>query len=118
MLRQTLGIMAMNLRSVLSRKGSSSIIVVGIAGVVAVVVGLLSMSEGIASALQETSHPDRVLVIRSGTRDEITGWLSTAEVNARHLQLGWGSGDRSGSPRQSEQTSLKTSSVTPIVTSK
>ena len=81
MFRQTCNITAMNLRSVLCRKGSSSIIVVGIAGVVAVVVGLLSMSEGIASALQETSHPDRVLVMRSGTRDEITGWLSTAEVD-------------------------------------
>ena len=81
MFRQTINITTMNLRSILSRKGSSSIIVVGIAGVVAVVVGLLSMSEGIESALKETSHPDRVLVMRSGTQDEITGWLSAAEVN-------------------------------------
>ena len=81
MLRQTFNITAMNLRSILSRKGSSSIIVVGIAGVVAVIVGLLSMSEGIQSALKETSHPDRALVMRSGTKDEITGWLSATEVN-------------------------------------
>ena len=81
MFQQTFNITAMNLRSILSRKGSSSIIVIGIAGVVAVVIGLLSMSEGINSALQETSHPDRVLVMRSGTKDEITGWLSTTEVN-------------------------------------
>ena len=81
MFQQTFNITAMNLRSVYSRKGSSSIIVIGIAGVVAVVVGLLSMSEGINSALRETSHPDRVLVTRSGTKDEITGWLSTTEVN-------------------------------------
>ena len=82
MFRQTLDITVMNLRNILSRKGSSSIIVVGIAGVVAVVVGLLSMSEGIESALNETSHPDRVLVMRNGTQDEITGWLSATEVNA------------------------------------
>ena len=81
MLRQTFNITAMNLRNVLSRKGSSSIIVVGIAGVVAVVVALLSMSEGIKSALTDASHPDRVLVMRTGTQDEVTGWLSTAEVN-------------------------------------
>ena len=81
MFRQTINITTMNLRSILSRKGSSSIIVVGIAGVVAVVVGLLSMSEGIESALKETSHPDRVLVMRTGTQDEITGWLSAAEIN-------------------------------------
>lgn len=81
MFRQTYNITAMNLRSVLSRKGSSSIIVVGIAGVVAVVVGLLAMSEGIRSALEETSHPDRFLVMRTGTQDEITGWLSATEVN-------------------------------------
>ena len=81
MFQQTFNITAMNLRNVFSRKGSSSIIVIGIAGVVAVVIGLLSMSEGINSALRETSHPDRVLVMRSGTKDEITGWLSSAEVN-------------------------------------
>ncbi|MCY3640770.1 MAG: ABC transporter permease [Gammaproteobacteria bacterium] len=81
MFRQTLNITAMNLRSILSRKGSSSIIVVGIAGVVAVIVGLLSMSEGIQSALKDTSHPDRAIVMRSGTKDEVTGWLSAAEIN-------------------------------------
>lgn len=81
MFRQTFNITTMNLRNVLSRKGSSSIIVVGTAGVVAVVVGLLAMSEGIRSALEETSHPDRFLVMRTGTQDEITGWLSATEVN-------------------------------------
>lgn len=81
MFQQTLKVTAMNLRNILSRKGSSSIIVVGVAGVVGVVVGLLSMSEGIQSALTETSHPDRVLVMRTGTQDEITGWLSATEVN-------------------------------------
>ena len=81
MLRQTLNITAMNLRNVLSRKGSSSIIVVGVAGVVAVVVALLSMSEGIKSALTDASHPDRVVAMRTGTQDEVTGWLSGAEVN-------------------------------------
>ena len=82
MFRQTINITAMNLRNIPSRKGASSIIVVGIGGVVAVVVGLLSMSEGIESALRKSSHPDRVLVMRSGTMDEVTGWLSAAEVNA------------------------------------
>ena len=81
MFRQTFKVTAMNLRNIPSRKGASSIVVVGIAGVVAVVVALLSMSEGIKTALQETSHPKRVLVMRSGTMDEITGWLSAAEVN-------------------------------------
>ena len=81
MFRQTFNITAMNLRNIVSRKGSSSIIVVGIAGVVAVVVALLSMSEGIKAALTDASHPDRVLVMRTGTQDEVTGWLSAAEVN-------------------------------------
>ena len=81
MFRQTFNITAMNLRNILSRKGSSSIIVVGVAGVVAVVVALLSMSEGIKSALTDASHPDRVVVMRTGTQDEVTGWLSGAEVN-------------------------------------
>ena len=81
MFRQTFKVTAMNLRNIPSRKGASSVVVVGIAGVVAVVVALLSMSEGIKTALQETSHPNRVLVMRNGTMDEITGWLSAAEVD-------------------------------------
>ncbi|MXY51660.1 MAG: ABC transporter permease [Gammaproteobacteria bacterium] len=81
MFKQTFNITATNLRSVFSRKGTSSVIVVGIGGVVAVLVGMLAMSEGIRSALKDTSHPDRVLVMRSGTQDEITGWLSATEVN-------------------------------------
>ena len=75
-----------------SRKGTSSIVVVGIAGVVAVVVGLLSMSEGIKTALQETSHPYRVLVMRTGAMDEITGWLSAEEVNVLRGIDGMGDG--------------------------
>lgn len=81
MFQQSFNITVLNLRSILSRKGSSSVIVIGVAGVVAVILGILSMSEGINSALNETSHPDRVLVMRSGTKDEITGWPSSAEVN-------------------------------------
>ena len=81
MFRQIFNVTASTLLSIPSRKGSSFVVVIGIAGVVCVIVGLLSMSDGIKSALEATSHPDRVVVMRSGTKDEITGWLSSSEVN-------------------------------------
>ena len=71
MFKQIWEITLMNLRNLRSRIGSSSVIVVGIAGVVAVLVGLLSMASGFTAALQSTSKPDRALVMRDGSTGEM-----------------------------------------------
>jgi putative ABC transport system permease protein len=81
MLRQIIEITLMNLRNLGSRRGASSVIVVGIAGVVAVLVGLLSMSAGFSAALKNSSHPDRAIVMRTGSTDEMDSWLSNDEMN-------------------------------------
>jgi putative ABC transport system permease protein len=79
MLSQIAEITVMNLRNVSSRLGSSSVIVVGIAGVVGVLVGLLSMAAGFQAALTNTSVPNRAIVMRDASNGELSSNISRAE---------------------------------------
>ena len=81
MLGQILEITLMNLRNLPSRVGSSLVIVVGIAGVVGVLVGLLSMATGFAAALEGASLPNRAVVLRDGSNGELSSSLSIEEFN-------------------------------------
>lgn len=75
MLRQIAAITTMNLKSVSARLGTSLIIVVGTAGVVAVLVGLLAMSAGFRAALASSGAPDRAIVLRDGATQELNSWI-------------------------------------------
>ena len=48
-MKQILAILGMNLRTILARSGSSIVIIIGIAGSVAVMVSLLAMAEGLST---------------------------------------------------------------------
>ncbi|HWT16781.1 MAG TPA: ABC transporter permease, partial [Patescibacteria group bacterium] len=78
MLTQTREIVLMNLRSIPSRLGASLVIVIGIAGVVAVLVAMLSMSRGLSRTLEDTGAPDRVIVLRGGSTVELSSFLDRA----------------------------------------
>ena len=52
-LRQMLAVIALNLRTVPARLGSSLVAVVGIAGVVVVFVSVLSIAAGFTAAMQQ-----------------------------------------------------------------
>jgi putative ABC transport system permease protein len=67
----------MNLRNLPSRLGLSSVVVVGIAGVVAVLVGLLSMASGFSQALESTGRADRAIVMRDATNSELSSNMPT-----------------------------------------
>jgi putative ABC transport system permease protein len=71
----------MNLRNLPSRLGSSSVIVVGIAGVVAVLVSILAMAAGFRAALDSTGAPDRAIVMRGGSGGELSSGISQEGVN-------------------------------------
>jgi putative ABC transport system permease protein len=75
---QTFEIVALNLRSIPSRFGASLVIVIGIAGVVAVLVAMLSMSTGLSRTLSATGAPDRVVVMRGGANGELSSFLDRA----------------------------------------
>jgi putative ABC transport system permease protein len=75
MLRQIASVLAVNVRTIPQRLGSSAVAVIGIAGVVIVFVAVLSMAEGFRVAMRSAGAPDRALVMRSGADDEMTSGL-------------------------------------------
>ena len=80
-LTQTIAITALNLRTMPQRLGSSGVAVVGIAGVVVVLVSVLSIAAGFTAAMQGSGSPTRALVMRSGADSEMTSGLSGPEVD-------------------------------------
>ncbi len=61
----------MNLRNLPGRKGSSLVIVVGIAGVVTVLIAILSMAQGFVATLRGAGKSDRAIVMRAGSDSEM-----------------------------------------------
>lgn len=80
-LRQILAVTALNLRTVPQRLGSSVVAIVGIAGVVVVLVAVLSIAEGFRASMQEAGSPDRAIVMRSGADSEMTSGLGGPETD-------------------------------------
>jgi putative ABC transport system permease protein len=78
---QTLAVTALNLRTIPQRVGSSVVAIVGIAGVVIVLVSVLSIASGFTTAMQVSGSPSRALVMRSGADSEMTSGLSGPEVD-------------------------------------
>ena len=66
----------MNLRSIPERLGPSLVIVVGIAGVVGVLVALLSMSSGLDETLGSGGRTDQVVITRGGSNGELASFLA------------------------------------------
>jgi putative ABC transport system permease protein len=62
------------------RKGASAAAVFGIAGVVAVLVGMLSIAQGFRHAMTTGGSPDVALVLRSGADTEMTSIMSKQET--------------------------------------
>ncbi len=79
-LNQIFEITLMNLRSLPARFGSSMVIVVGIAGVVAVLIAILSMARGFEATLKGSGQPERAIVFRGGAEDEMSSGLSNQQA--------------------------------------
>ena len=71
MFKQIFAITGMNLRSVPERWGPSLVIVIGLAGVVAVFTALLAMAQGFASTLQSAGRADNAIVLRGQSGAEL-----------------------------------------------
>lgn len=78
---QTLAVTALNLRTIPQRLGSSGVAIIGIAGVVIVLVSVLSIASGFTAAMQDSGSPSHALVMRSGADSEMTSGLSGPEVD-------------------------------------
>lgn len=79
--KQTMAVTLLNLRTIPQRLGSSGVAIVGIAGVVIVLVSVLSIAQGFAAAMEASGSPVRALVMRSGADSEMTSGLGGAEVD-------------------------------------
>lgn len=80
-LTQTMAVTMLNLRTIPQRLGSSGVAIVGIAGVVIVLVSVLSIAQGFAAAMEASGSPVRALVMRSGADSEMTSGLVGPEVD-------------------------------------
>ncbi len=76
MLSQIVTVTGVNLRSLRERLGSSVVAMIGIAGVVVVFLGVLSIAEGFRAAMASVGDPQTVIVMRAGSDTEMTSGLS------------------------------------------
>jgi putative ABC transport system permease protein len=76
MFTQTAAITALNLRSIPERWGPSLVIVIGLAGVVAVFTALLAMAVGFESTLKSTGRSDVAMILRGGSDAELNSGIA------------------------------------------
>jgi putative ABC transport system permease protein len=69
-LRQLTAVVGLNLRSLRSRVGVSLVVVIGIAGVVAVLISVLAMAVGFARTIAGAGSPHRALILSGGALQE------------------------------------------------
>src|SRR5271169_5415258 len=81
MFKQFIAVLGMSLRTLPQRIGASSVIVIGIAGVVAVLVSVLAMGAGFRHTLADTGRPDRVIILRGGSDAELNSNLTRTDVD-------------------------------------
>lgn len=102
---QIAAVSAMNIRSLPQRIGTSSVVVIGIAGVVAVLISVLAMSTGFLRTLQKTGPDERAIVVRTGSSTELVSVLA----NEAALAIADSAGVKKGSdghPLASPETLL------------
>lgn len=78
--RQAASVTMVGVSTLRQRLGSSSVIVIGIAGVVGVLVALLAMGEGYSETLRNTGSPDTAIVMRGASASEVMSVLERDNV--------------------------------------
>jgi len=77
---QIVAVTALNLRTLTGRLGSSMVAIVGMAGVVGVLVAVLSMAEGFRATMANTGAADTAIVMRAGSDSEMTSILMREDI--------------------------------------
>jgi putative ABC transport system permease protein len=81
MLNQTVAITGINVRSIPERWAPSLVIVIGLAGVVAVFTALLAMATGFESTLKAAGRTDVAIIMRGGSDSEINSGLGRDDAD-------------------------------------
>jgi putative ABC transport system permease protein len=79
-LSQTVAVTGVTLRSIGQRLGSSSVAIIGIAGVVIVFIAVLSIAEGFRAAMTEAGDPQTAIIMRAGSDTEMTSTVAGDEA--------------------------------------
>ncbi len=77
---QVISVIGFSIRSLPQRKGSSLAALLGIAGVVAVMVGVLSIAQGVLKTMQSSVGDSNAIVLRSGADSEMMSGLAGDET--------------------------------------
>nr|WP_298717777.1 ABC transporter permease [uncultured Steroidobacter sp.] len=77
---QIAAITSMNVRNMSQRVASSIVALIGIAGVVTVLIGVLSIAEGFKAVLEISGSDDVAIVLRNGATDEMGSGLSQEQT--------------------------------------
>lgn len=77
---QIAALLGFSIRTLPQRKGSAVAAIVGVAGVVAVLVGVLSIGEGFRRVMVAAGSPDTAIVLRGGADSEMTSVLLRDDV--------------------------------------
>jgi len=93
MLSQIFAITRLNLLSVPQRWGPSLVIIIGLAGVVAVFTALLAMAQGFQATLKDSGRTDNAIILRGGSGAELNSGFGGDTANLIRL----GPGIRKGS---------------------
>jgi putative ABC transport system permease protein len=101
-LSQIFALSEFNVRTLPQRAGASASAVFGIAGVVAVLVGVLSIAEGFRYAMNVSGKPDTAIVMRSGADSEMMSGLSRDDTRVIADVEGVARGEGGGALASSE----------------
>ena len=81
MFKQLWAVSIMSLQTLPQRIGASSVIVIGIAGVVAVLISVLAMGVGFRHTLADSGRADRAIILRGGSDAELNSNLTRGDVD-------------------------------------
>jgi putative ABC transport system permease protein len=79
--KQAFTVITIGLYTIPQRLSSAGVAIIGIAGVVVVFVGVLSISEGFEKAMLGAGRPDRAIVMRQGADSEMSSGIGGPEVD-------------------------------------
>ena len=80
--RQARSVTGIGVSTLPGRLGASSVVVIGIAGVVAVLVAMLAMAEGYRETLRKSGSEDTAIVMRGASAAEVMSTLDNASIRA------------------------------------
>jgi putative ABC transport system permease protein len=80
-LKQISAVMLTSIQTLPRRIGSSTVIVIGVIGVVAVLIAVLAMGNGLVTAVRNIGSDDRAIILRAGASAEATSILLRDEVS-------------------------------------